>query len=155
MRRALTVVLVILVLTGCTRYGEFPLCYVDLGEPSAPVTRDSINEDEDVIQHGYKLLNVEKLDEFFMRKSGYLRVVRYTVEGDPIFHDLWYEDGRVLVRVDNTLDGFGVPLIETYSCSSLHKEETNSWIHYALSRCSGEQERVEVFGYPNDLEHQS
>jgi hypothetical protein len=155
MRPLLTLVLVVLALTGCMNSGGFPLCYVDLNEPSAPVSESSINESEDVISRRMdNMLNVGKLDEFIARKNGHLRVVQYTVEGDPIFDDLKYEDGRIQVRSDDTLDTYGDSLIDTYSCSSLSKEETDTRTVYVLSGCDGQQERVELFGFWYELTDQ-
>ncbi|WP_187355344.1 DUF4362 domain-containing protein [Paenibacillus tengchongensis] len=98
-----------------------------------------INLEEDVIvNHGFNAKNVERLDNFMMRKSGSQRVVQFTVEGDPIFEDLHYKRGKLVYTYDTTQDAFGVHKVASYICSALEREETDTMLRYTLTGCDGE-----------------
>jgi hypothetical protein len=113
-----------------------------------------VNQNEDVIYTHGRVQNVGKLDEFMGRGSGQLRIVHYTVEGDPIFNDLSYENERVKVRRDNTQDRFGTPRVVVYSCNKLNKEETDTQMLFTLSGCDGEAEKVPLFRVSYDVGQQ-
>ena len=68
------------------------------------------------------VFNKSKLDSFIAntkadsenRKPGFIRIVKYTIEGDPIITDLEYrEDSGYILTYDNTRDAFGADTKKT------------------------------------------
>ncbi|HJV16678.1 MAG TPA: DUF4362 domain-containing protein [Bacillales bacterium] len=51
-----------------------------------------------------------------------LRIVHYTIEGDPILTDLKYNGESLEVKYDTTRDKFGSGEIKTNSCSNMIEE---------------------------------
>lgn len=65
---------------------------------------------------GNRVYNMDSLNEFVEntradnpnRQSDFLRIVMYTIEGDPVITELEYEkDGGYTLRTDNTRDAYG------------------------------------------------
>jgi hypothetical protein len=145
--------LIVGVLIGCAST-EQGAKTVD-GKGSATHSPDvRVNQNEDVIYIHGRVQNLGKLNAFVERESTKVRIVHYTIEGDPIFDDVSYEQDRVKVRRDNTQDHFGTPVVMTYSCSRLNKEETETQLLYTLSGCDGEDEQVHLFRWDYDVERQ-
>ena len=68
------------------------------------------------------VFNKSKLDSFITntkadsenRKSDFIRIVNYTIEGDPIITDIEYrEDSGYILTYDNTRDAFGADTKKT------------------------------------------
>lgn len=111
-----------------------------------------INRTEDVIDsHGITVYNLEKLDAFIHQTNSTQRVVHYTIEGDPIFNDLSYNDNKVIMRYDTTQDKNGAPEIKTYTCAKLEKAETDTLLEYTLTGCDGDRGEIEVLQIPFDV----
>ena len=73
-------------------------------------------KDNCVVIVGYSVFNKSRLDSFIAntnannesRQSDFIRIVKYTIEGDPIITDLEYrEDYGYILTYDNTRDAFG------------------------------------------------
>lgn len=153
MKPVLLLMLIVGVLVGCASTGQS----VKTGNGNGSATQspdERVNQNEDVIDMHGRVRNLGKLDRFMERVSRQVRVVHYTIEGDPIFDEVSYEQDRVKVRRDNTQDHFGKPAVKTYFCSRLSKEETETQLLYTLSGCDGEDEQVYLFRLDYDVGQQ-
>ena len=126
-------------------------------------------KEEDIFYniHG-KLTNVEKVysflsnieKDFAERESDFIRVTRYTIEGDPINLDIKYvkgttkEDSYYEITRDNTADRFGIKEIKTdkYDYNwSIKREDTNGIGNVVLyNTASDKDEKVTLFSYTNE-----
>jgi hypothetical protein len=59
-----------------------------------------------------------------LRKQASIRIVHYTIEGDPIYYDLFSKKDRIEMRYDTSKDTFGNRGVTTYSCENLSRDET-------------------------------
>jgi hypothetical protein len=81
---------------------------------------------KDVVETHGRIENIKRLDEFTLNvqndKQDNVRLVRYTIEGDPILHDLAYDGEKVEFKLDSTRDQYGSGEISTYlkDCSFLY-----------------------------------
>lgn len=88
--------------------------------------------------HG-QLENIERLDLFVKNvqaeKEDNVRLTRYTIEGDPIFHDLTFDGSKLTVKIDTSEDKFGQGEVMTYVCKGIQKQESNTETKYILEEC--------------------
>ncbi|MCA0758199.1 DUF4362 domain-containing protein [Paenibacillus sp. N4] len=117
----------------------------DPGEPGTGTKKydHAVDESTDVIDMHGRITNLEKLDAFFAGETDNQRLVRYTIEGDPIFYELTRKQDSVEVRYDTSQDKFGSPSVKTYGCESLGKKETERGVSYVLTGCDADRE-IEV-----------
>ncbi|MWV44463.1 DUF4362 domain-containing protein [Paenibacillus sp. HJL G12] len=108
----------------------------------------------DVVDTHGMVEHLELLDAFTHDQTGSQRLIRYTIEGDPIYYDLTRADGKVELRVDTTEDKFGKGEVRTYPCVSLVREETKTFLRYALTGCEGDSEDMELLRIPFDVSQQ-
>ena len=82
-------------------------------------------------------MNVEK------REVDKIRIVQYTLEGDPIFQTLEYSGNDIFYVSDNTKDKFAGKDKGLYkdSCKSIVKDQRESGITYRLIDCTNEDGR--------------
>lgn len=156
--KASTIYLVLLVLLGCGNQAsdqqhsdqqhsdqqhedQFPYDY-------------TINEVEDVIDLHGSVSNYMKLDDFIEGKMDSQRVVRYTIEGDPIYYQVTHRNDRIELRYDTTKDKFGSPNVTVYMCDTLQKEETDTEQTYTLTDCDGEPNEINILTKSYDVEAQ-
>ncbi|WP_152393655.1 DUF4362 domain-containing protein [Paenibacillus guangzhouensis] len=100
--------------------------------------RYAIDEREDVLNyHGIVIENRDKLDAFVDRDRNAVRVVQYTIEGDPIFLDLAHKGSLIEMRHDNSKDQYGTPAVTTTTCSRMERKETATALTYTLEECDG------------------
>ncbi|WP_054939732.1 DUF4362 domain-containing protein [Paenibacillus ihuae] len=126
----LTGLLVMLALSGCSLLHQ--------EKAGGPLSHE-INEQEDVIySHGYKIMNLDLLDDFMERRSGSLRVIQYTPEGGPIYKELRYKGGKLVIAYDTTEDEFGPKETGTFLCTALNRKEESTVLKYTLTGCEGE-----------------
>ncbi|MEH7249502.1 DUF4362 domain-containing protein [Neobacillus niacini] len=118
MKKAIWVVLILFLISGCSF------------NPS----------DYDVVDSHGEITNLEKFMEFVENvnqgKEDKIRVVRYTIEGDPILHDLEFDGETITTTTDTTRDEFGDGSISTATCKSINVEETDETTDYILSGCN-------------------
>ncbi|WP_035299012.1 DUF4362 domain-containing protein [Brevibacillus thermoruber] len=105
-------------------------------------------ENGDVIDRHGGVTHLEKMDEFIASVSrnqpATLRLIRYTIEGDPIFHDLSYQNKKIEFRLDSTEDQFGKGEVATYFCDALERKETDTLLQYTLTGCTGNTGTMEL-----------
>ncbi|MED4454870.1 DUF4362 domain-containing protein [Metabacillus fastidiosus] len=97
----------------------------------------------DVVDIHGNIDNLHMMDKFIndfqnMRKSE-IRIVRYTIEGDPILTDLKYDKKTINYTFDTTRDQYGNGSITTKQCQNIEKNETNVEMTYSL-QCKGDLE---------------
>ena len=117
MKKAIWVVLTLILISGCSF------------NPS----------DEDIVDSHGEITNIEKFMEFVENvnqgREDKIRVVRYTIEGDPLLHDLEYDGENITSTTDTTRDEFGDGSVSTATCKSINVEETDETTDYILSGC--------------------
>lgn len=99
----------------------------------------SIAQGDVVNMHG-QVYNYSVLETFVgnveSKKRDKIRIVNYTIEGDPIFTDLNYDGNSIKVEIDNSKDKFGGNrLFNTKDkCNELVKE-VGVTTEYRLENC--------------------
>lgn len=84
-----------------------------------------------------------------------LRIVHYTIEGDPIVTDLKYNGKTMKVTHDSTRDKFGSGEIETTKCSGLIEEVTHTNTTYFAVDCSdGHSGMLEILAIDYNVEQE-
>jgi hypothetical protein len=95
--------------------------------------------DEDIVDSHGEITNLEKFMKFVENVNqgieDKIRVVRYTIEGDPKLHDLDFDGKIITSTTDTTRDEFGDGSVRTASCKSIDVKETDESTEYTLSRC--------------------
>lgn len=126
----LTALLLMIVFSGCS--------LLDREKAGGPLSHE-IDEQADVIySHGFKIKNLDRLDDFMERKSGSQRVILFTPEGDPIFKKLTFKSGKLVIAYDTTEDVFGPKETGAFTCSALIRTDEATSLEYTLTGCEGE-----------------
>ncbi|CAH1205041.1 hypothetical protein PAECIP111892_02615 [Paenibacillus auburnensis] len=126
-------------LTGLLVMFAFSGCSLLHKEQAGGPLSHEINEQEDVVySHGYTIKNLDRLDEFMERRSGSLRLIQYTPEGGPIYKELRYKGGKLVIAYDTTEDDFGPKETGTFVCTALNREDESTVLKYTLTGCEGE-----------------
>jgi hypothetical protein len=93
----------------------------------------------DVLNTHGSIEGVERIESFYdnMQKDvpSKLRIVHYTIEGDPMLTDLTYNGKALKVKEDTTRDKFGSGEIRTNSCKNMVKEENPTNTSYIAVDC--------------------
>ncbi|MFC5603332.1 DUF4362 domain-containing protein [Sporosarcina koreensis] len=132
------------ILTACNTTNE-EKNPVDKGASHAT----SIDSDKPIVQgvdnvdvvntHG-SINGLERMKDFYNNFqngiSSELRIVHYTIEGDPIISDLNYKEDTIKVTYDSTRDNFGSGEITTVTCNDLLEEVNPTNISYIATGCS-------------------
>jgi hypothetical protein len=147
MRRMLEVLfyfILILSLTSCnTQVNENGTANGN-GEPQSAVKENPKPfvkgvGDVDVLNTHGGIEGIERMQRFYEdTKSGVasdLRIVFYTIEGDPIVKDLKYDGESLEVKIDSTRDEFGSGEIQTISCGQLIEEVNPTNTSYIATDC--------------------
>ncbi|WP_456272355.1 DUF4362 domain-containing protein [Bacillus sp. AK031] len=125
--------LAILILTGCNTPEEDP------GDNSPGSLKYELNADV-VNTHG-GVEGLDAMENFYQQvqksKEGNLRVLEYTIEGDPIITDLDYDGKQINVTFDTTRDEYGNGKITTSTCEQLAREENPTNLSYYMTDCNG------------------
>ena len=84
--------------------------YVDLKELPANYSEDMALRDGVVVERFREVLNAEYLYQFIEMysegKNAMVRVMAYTIEGDPIITDISYDNGMITMTIDSSRDSF-------------------------------------------------
>ncbi|MBW4081514.1 DUF4362 domain-containing protein [Paenibacillus sp. S150] len=112
----------------------------------------------DIVDHYGNFTNLERLDTFLenvqKQNKDRVRVTQYTIEGDPIFHNLTYDGTDIKYKFDNSQDAFGRTEIRTSTCKGIDKADNSTvygsrkieMVEYSLVDCSGaNSELAEAF----------
>ncbi|MCL6574018.1 MAG: DUF4362 domain-containing protein [Bacillus sp. (in: Bacteria)] len=113
---------------------------VDLENEPTKSRQPTTNEVRDI--HGM-IENSERLDLFVdnvqSEKKDKVRLIRYTTEGDPIFHDLDYNGSKLTFTLDTTKDKFGQGNVISNDCQSIQRLESDTETKYLLEGCTDPQ----------------
>ena len=95
--------------------------------------------DVDVLNTHGGIEGIERMQRFYEdMKSGVssdLRIVFYTIEGDPIVKDLKFNGESLEVKIDNTRDAYGSGGIQTINCGQLIEEVNPTNTSYIATNC--------------------
>lgn len=100
-------------------------------------------ENVDVLNTHGGIEGIERMQRFYKdMKSGEpsdLRIVFYTIEGDPIVKDLKFDGESLEVKTDSTRDEYGSGEVETISCGQLIEEVNPTNTSYIATDCKDRQ----------------
>ncbi|QED46805.1 DUF4362 domain-containing protein [Cytobacillus dafuensis] len=141
MKKFQFILFVLLFLSGCSNLNPVPS-----STTYEPQQKDVINN------HG-GIENIEQIDQFVNNinngENDEVRIIHYTIEGDPIIWDLTYDGTSIQSRYDTTYDKFGSGKVEKHSCERITKSEMDTEIAYKLE-CNGQQEDVLTVQYDTE-----
>lgn len=131
------ILLIVFILGACS--------YDDSTPKEGDVSDDSyIPASDDVVDTHGEITNLEKLNKFVEDvHKGFeneIRIVRYTVDGDPVLQDLKYDTEEITYTNDTTYDQHGNQSASTMNCKSIEKRETDEWEEYFLTECDNTHE---------------
>lgn len=129
LKKTLIFIAFIIFLSGC---GE-----KEVNQPSNQPKLDEI-----IDKHG-QVENRERLNEFVemvrLNQKDKVRLTRYTIEGDPIYHDLDFDGGKLTLTIDTTEDQYGQGNVTTYECKGITLSESDTETKYLLEGCANGQ----------------
>jgi len=64
-----------------------------------------------------------------------VQVVKYTIEGAPIFDNLFFDGQTIMHKSDTTHDPLGTPTTEYEFCKSIEEKKTERGTEYRLASC--------------------
>jgi hypothetical protein len=132
-KRLTLLALVILIITGCSTSEDGTV------DSSSNGTKFELNAD--VIDTHGGVEGLGAMENFYQQvkkgKEGKLRVVQYTIEGDPLITDLDYDEEQIHVKFDTTRDKFGSGEVTTSTCGQLVREENPTNLSYYMTECKG------------------
>lgn len=146
-KRILLFVFIIVIsaaIMGCGRENEEVLP-TDRGNdtPHTNNGKDYISTNSEVIEIHGRIENFGRLNDFVDNVQGKIidkiRLVRYTTEGAPIYHDLDYNGSNLTFTLDTTKDMYGQGEVNSYDCKSIQRQETNTETKYSLEGCPNSQ----------------
>jgi hypothetical protein len=109
-----------------------------------PYTSEQAEENGDIVNMHGKITNLDKWNRFAANvKEGTpdeVHMTSYTIEGDPIFHDLLYDGRAIEATYDNSMDAFGAPDKKISFCKSIDQYKTERGTHYTLAQCDREEQ---------------
>lgn len=139
-------------------YVDGPERIISINDPHAKLPEDYPEElarqNGDVFfAHRTQTYNEEQISDFISKVdskiNSWIRIARYTPEGDPIIQLLSYNDGKFNYTLDTTRDKFGVKEIKEMECSSLVslKGELDGfqYTEYLLKGCTPYQETTTFY----------
>ncbi|MFD0695284.1 DUF4362 domain-containing protein [Paenibacillus sp. GCM10027628] len=125
-----------------------------LGSPKGK----EIKNNADVVDIHGNVSNLYKMDDFVKsvnaKENASIRISHYTIEGDPIYHNIKFKGGKFEIQYDTTQDNFGPKNVTTYTCEKLDKTETNTELKYSLNGCSTDSKSVDVLYISYDVSQQ-
>ncbi|WP_158598381.1 DUF4362 domain-containing protein [Falsibacillus albus] len=129
----LTIILIVITTFGCS---------------NGAYSYDKAVKRGDVVYQS-KVDNLDRFEQFLInlsdKKKDKIRVTEYTLEGDPIYHDLQF-DGKVIRYIyDNSNDEYGGndKGIKRDLCTGIIKKENEQgYVEFIISGCSNENDRI-------------
>lgn len=122
--------------------------------PSKYPPQAAIQQGDVVDLHG-NITNSDKLERFISNfKKGqkdFVRITKYTIEGDPVLYELSFNGKSIVYTVDNTRDHFAGngKGEKTFQCSTIGKEQEQKFTDYYLSDCSDSVSQQKILSVPN------
>ena len=123
--------IIFLLLTGCQ----------GADQTAEPTDGDDSELGADVVDMHGGITGMDKMENYFQqvekKEKGDLRLVYYSIEGDPILKDLSYDGKRIKVKNDYSRDQYGNGGVDTFQCGKMKKEENPTNLTYYLTDCEG------------------
>ena len=102
----------IFILSGCSetpvseKFGKIPIEEIpnEYRSDTAIENEDYVNLHGQISNENIMTKFLEKVDK---NEEAFIRTVTYTIEGDPIIYDFYYNGNIFTVTTDNTRDAFG------------------------------------------------
>jgi len=114
------------------------------GSPTdSKVTQPTVKgvEDVDVLNTHGGIEGLEKMQDFFEKLqkgiASDLRIVHYTIEGDPMVTDLTFNGDSLEVKHDFTRDAYGSGEVIINNCLKMIEEDNPTNLSYIAIDCSG------------------
>jgi paraquat-inducible protein B len=140
MKSKLVLLLFVITLVGCSGLTD-----KNNGEGNAEENHpDAVEyngvQNTDVVDTHGQVENVNELDDFVdhvkANVEDEVRIIQYTVEGDPMITDLVYDGQSISYTHDTTRDNFGNGEVTTTRCETITKRTSNIETVYQL-QCNG------------------
>ncbi|XXM70622.1 DUF4362 domain-containing protein [Lysinibacillus sphaericus] len=139
--------LLVILVSGCDEQGA-------QGEEEIwKKVKDYEPRESDIVDTHGKIENLERFEEFYKNvKNGVndkIRIVTYTVEGDPILQDISF-DGKVFEsKMDTRRDKYGPGDVEILTCKKIESADDNNKVEheYKLTNCGEKQPEVILLWY--------
>ncbi|MEK9197045.1 MULTISPECIES: DUF4362 domain-containing protein [Bacillales] len=113
----------------------FSLIFIS-GCQSADKIPEFISSPEDVVNKPNGIQNIERFEQFLSNmkegKEDEVRIVHYTIEGDPILHVLEYDGEIIHSTYDTRRDKYGQGSVSQTTCSSIEEIQTGEDTEYNL-----------------------
>lgn len=156
-RKLLVLLLVFIVLVGCNAPNGSPEQTMS-DNPGKEPEQLTLNKEGNVSNIHGRVEHLNVLDLFHRkaaeRKHASIRILHYTIEGDPIYYDLYSKADGIDMHYDTTEDQYGAQKVYKYSCDMMSREETDTYIKYDVTGCSGQSDRFTVMYVDFDLPKQ-
>lgn len=147
--------LVVVVLAACNgeNTGEEPQSTLE-PEPYTKVHVKGVGKVDVINTHG-SIDGFDNMERFYNsvqhKIPADLRIVHYTIEGDPIITDANYDGELLEITYDTTRDNFGYGTVTTKKCSKFIKEENPTNTSYVALDCDDEYGMMELLYISHDL----
>lgn len=93
----------------------------------------------EVVQSHGGIEHLERLDQFVKNvnsgKKDKIRLIQYTIEGDPIYNDLTFDGYKLTIKEDTREDKFGQGIVNTFLCKGIQKQESTTSTKYIVEEC--------------------
>lgn len=107
-----------------------------------------ISSPDDVVNKPNGIQNIERFEQFLSNikkgKADEVRIVHYTIEGDPILHVLEYDGDIINSTYDTRRDKYGQGSVSHTTCHSIEEVQTGEDTEYILEGC-GNSEETHIF----------
>ena len=103
-----------------------------------------VKDNDVVFSNDGEISNLDKLEEFIKNiedgDEDKVRIVRYTIEGDPIFNTLDYNGENIKYTYDDSQDEYAGSNKgeKSTTCANLESRKTKDGVEYHLSDCSSD-----------------
>jgi Domain of unknown function (DUF4362) len=137
-------ILLVMLAGGCDGPGN--KVNVEVGKDFKPAPADVVNS------HG-KIENLEEFVHFFENvqngKKDSVRIVSYTIEGDPILHDLEFDGDTIHSVEDTRMDAYGTGEVTKMSCEEIEYVTDQELADnvYNLKQCDKKQYNETLIWY--------
>lgn len=116
-------------------------------------------ENVDIVNTHGRIEGVERMHAFYEnvlnKVSSEIRIVHYTIEGDPIVTDVKYDEKGIELIHDSTRDAYGSGEITTFKCGNLVQEQNITNMSYIAMDCKDiPYGMVEILGIDYNMSQQ-
>ena len=143
--RKLGLLLAILLISGCQNTDGQTSEKVNVASDSTP--------SGDVVERYGEIENFERFEEFKSNTEKGIQdkvtSVKYTTEGDPIFHQLDYDGVVIKSTIDTSKDHYGAGQIYHNTCIAIEVVERIDATEYVLEDCEEEMDNIILVKWKN------